>query len=139
VSDITELTGKHTFVETIDDPKSTAAKTKRLILCTGKVYYDLLEKKEQDGRDDVAIGRIEQLHPFPEKQVQNMISKYKKADLVFVQEEPANMGYWDYIMRYMRKDPIELISRPSSASPATGFKKVHDKQQAQLVEKAFTL
>ena len=68
-----------------------------------------------------------------------MISKYKKADLVFVQEEPANMGYWDYIMRYMRKDPIELISRPSSASPATGFKKVHDKQQAQLVEKAFTL
>lgn len=139
ISDISELTGKNTFVEAIDDPKAVASKTKRLVLCTGKVYYDLLAKQEEENRTDVAVARIEQLHPFPEAQVRKIIGKYKKADVVWVQEEPANMGYWDYVMRYMRKDPIELISRPSSASPATGFKKVHDAQQAELINKAFNI
>ncbi len=137
ISDINELTGKNTFVETIDDPIAVASKVKRLILCTGKIYYDLLAKQEADKRTDVAIARIEQLHPFPEDQVKKLISKYKKGDVIWVQEEPANMGYWDYVLRYLRREPIELISRPSSASPATGFKKIHDQQQADLIEKAF--
>jgi len=139
VSDISELIGKHTFVEMIDDKDAVASKVKRLILCTGKVYYDLLAKKEADNREDVALVRIEQLHPFPEAQVQKVIAKYKKADLRWVQEEPANMGYWDYILRYLRRSPIELISRPSSASPATGYKKVHDAQQQDLIDAAFNL
>jgi len=139
VSDITELSGKNTFVETIDDANAKPAKVKRLLLCTGKVYYDLLAKQEEDKRDDIAIARVEQLHPFPEKQVQAIMSRYKKADIRWVQEEPANMGYWDYVLRYLRKEPIELVSRPASASPATGFKKVHDKQQAQLIDTAFDL
>ena len=139
VSDITELTGKNGFVETYDDATATPSKVKRLILCTGKVYYDLLAKKEADKREDVAIARIEQLHPFPEDQVRKIIGRYKKADLIWVQEESANMGYWDYIMRYMRRDPIELVSRDATASPATGFKKVHDKQQQDLVDRAFDI
>jgi 2-oxoglutarate dehydrogenase E1 component len=139
VSDISELTGKNTFVETIDDENVVPAKVKRLILCTGKIYYDLLAKQEEDKRTDVAIVRIEQLHPFPEDQVRAYINKYKKGDLLWVQEESSNMGYWDYVMRYLRKDPIELVSRPASASPATGFKKIHDEQQAELIEKAFKL
>jgi 2-oxoglutarate dehydrogenase E1 component len=139
ISDIDELTGKNTFLEVIDDPSVVASNVKRLILCTGKVYYDLLEKQEEDKRTDVAIVRIEQLHPFPEDKVRSLISKYKNGDVLWVQEEPANMGCWDYILRYMRKDPIELVSRPSSSSPATGFKKVHDDQQAQIIERAFKL
>ena len=71
--------------------------------------------------------------------MRQLMSKYKKADVVWAQEEPANMGYWDYIMRFLRKDPIELVSRPASASPATGFKKVHDGQQAELIDAAFKL
>ncbi|MDF1694342.1 MAG: 2-oxoglutarate dehydrogenase E1 component [Saprospiraceae bacterium] len=139
VSDISELIGKNTFVETIDDVDAVASKVKRLILCTGKIYYDLLEKKEKDNRTDIAIARIEQLHPFPEEAVQKMLAKYKKGDVVWVQEEPANMGYWDYILRYLRRTPIELIARPASASPATGFKKVHDDQQAEIINMAFKL
>jgi 2-oxoglutarate dehydrogenase E1 component len=139
VSDISELTGKNTFVETYDDPVAKPAKVKRVIFCTGKVYYDLLAKQEDEKREDVAIARVEQLHPFPEDQIRKIISKYKKADVRWVQEESANMGYWDYIMRYMRKDPIELVSRPASASPATGFKKIHDQQQAELINTAFDL
>jgi len=139
VSDMSELTGKNAFVETYDDPIAKPTKVKRVLLCTGKIYYDLLAKQEEDKREDVAIARVEQLHPFPEDQVKKIIGRYKKADLKWVQEEPANMGYWDYVMRYMRRDPIELVSRPSSASPATGFKKVHDKQQKELVETAFDL
>lgn len=137
VSDISELTGKNTFVTTYDDPVANPTKVKRLILCTGQLYYDLLEKQETEKRTDIAIARVEQLHPFPEAEVRAIIGKYKKADVRWVQEEPANMGYWDYVMRYMRKDPIELISRAASASPATGFKKVHDQQQAELIDTAF--
>lgn len=139
VSDITELNGSNTFVETIDDANAKPTKVKRLLLCTGKVYYDLLEKQEADKRDDIAIARVEQLHPFPEAQVRKIMGRYKKADIRWVQEEPANMGYWDFVLRYLRKDPIELVSRPSSASPATGFKKIHDKQQAAIIDTAFDL
>ena len=137
VSDISEFETKNSFKELIDDPKSTGPKTKRLLICTGKVYYDLLAKKEADKRSDVAIVRIEQLYPFPQKQVNAILKKYAKAEKFWVQEEAANMGSWDYLMRYWRKTDIELISRNSAASPATGFKKKHDQQQVDLVEQAF--
>lgn len=138
VSKIGEVIGSSTFLEVYDDSSVMKSKVKRLLLCSGKIYYDLLAKKEEDNREDVAIIRVEQLYPFPENQVRQLIKKYNKTtEMFWVQEEPANMGYWDFIMRYMRKDNIELISRKSSASPATGFKKVHDMQQKQVVETAF--
>jgi len=124
------------FQETIDDPKADPKKVKRLLLCSGKFYYDLLKAKEEGKRDDVAIVRIEQLYPFPKKQVDAILSKYKSAEKFWAQEESANMGAWDYLMRYWRKTDIELISRMPTASPATGFKKVHEKQQADLIKRS---
>lgn len=138
VSSIKDVIGSTGFEEVYDDPAATPAKTKRVLFCTGKIYYDLLAKKEEDSRDDVAIVRVEQLYPFPEKKVRAIMKKYTKAaDMYWVQEEPQNMGYWDFVLRYLRKDPIEVIARKSSASPATGFKKAHDDEQAKIVSEAF--
>ncbi len=138
VSDISEIaTGTH-FKEVLPDDKITAQKSKRLLLCTGKVYYDLLQYREENQIKDTAIVRIEQLYPFPKKQVDKILKSYAKSEVYWVQEESANMGAWSHVMNYYRRSPIELISRKATASPATGFKKVHDKQQADLVKRAFS-
>ena len=136
VSGKTEFTKGTHFQETIDDPTADSKKVKRLLLCSGKFYYDLLKAKEEGKRDDVAIVRIEQLYPFPAEQVDKIFKKYSSAKKFWVQEESANMGAWDYLMRYWRKTDIDLISRMPTASPATGFKKVHEKQQSDLVKRA---
>ena len=113
-------------------------KIKRLLLCTGKVYFDLLEKKEEDKRDDVAIVRMEQLYPLPKKQLNAIFDKYKNAEKYWVQEEPENMGVWRYLLSFaFRKVDITPITRKPSASPATGFKEVHKQTQAAIVEQAF--
>jgi 2-oxoglutarate dehydrogenase E1 component len=124
------------FVEVIDDPVVKAKDVKRLLFCTGKLYYDLLAAQEEGKRKDVAIVRIEQLYPLPEDQINKILKKYSKAEKFWVQEESANMGAWDYLMRYWRHTDINLISRKASASPATGFKKIHDQQQADIVKTA---
>jgi 2-oxoglutarate dehydrogenase E1 component len=111
---------------------------KTLLLCTGKVYFDLLDKKRNDKRDDVAIVRLEQLYPLPEKQLDAIFKKYKNAKLRWVQEEPANMGAWTHLLfHFCGKKQLELVSRPANANPATGYKKKHDEQQAELIEQAF--
>lgn len=126
-----------TFQEVIDDTDANESKVKRLLLCSGKIYYDLLNKKIADKREDVAIVRLEQLYPFPEGQIDKIFKKYAKAERFWVQEESANMGSWDFLMRYWRHEPVELISRSATVSPATGFKKKHDQQQENLVNAAF--
>ena len=136
VSDITEFEKGNTFKEVIDDPDADPKKVKRLLFCTGKLYYDLLQAKQANKRNDVAIVRIEQLYPFPEGQVNAILKKFSKAETFWVQEESANMGAWDYLMRYWRHTKIELVSRKATASPATGFKKKHDQQQAELIARA---
>ena len=125
------------FQELIDDP-NTGKKVSRVVLCTGKIYYDLYEKKIADKRDDVAIVRVEQLYPLPEKQIVKILEKYKGAETVWVQEEPKNQGYWTFLLRYDLFRNFTLISRKSSASPATGFSKVHKKEQADIITKAFS-
>ncbi|MEM9991038.1 MAG: 2-oxoglutarate dehydrogenase E1 component, partial [Bacteroidota bacterium] len=130
------------FHEILDDAsvadKKAAKKVKRLLLCTGKVYFDLLNKKEEDKRDDVAIVRLEQLYPLAQKQLDSILDKYKNAEKFWVQEEPLNMGAWTYLLGMaFRKIDIEPIARKASASPATGFKNVHDATQQAIVEKAF--
>lgn len=127
---------KGSFREVIDDEAVSAKDVKRLVLCSGKVYYDLLDAQQKKKLKDVAIVRLEQLAPFPEKQVNAIIKKYKGATLVFAQEEPANMGALSYIVRMMPGQQIEFVSRKASASPATGFKKVHDAEQAKIVNQA---
>ena len=139
VSRLEEFTdGK--FNEVIDDHFVKAADVKRVLLCSGKVYYDLLDKQQTDKRKDVAVVRLEQLYPIPYDQIEAIQSKYKKAtEFIWVQEEPENMGAWPYISRKFRNSSInfELISRLESSSTATGYAKQHIAQQLYIVASAF--
>lgn len=139
ISPIKEFTdGK--FREIYEDNYVTNKNVKRVLLCTGKVYYDLLEKQQSGERKDVAIIRIEQLHPFPMNQIDKALKKFKDPEIFWVQEEPSNMGYWTFMLRTIaNKAGLQLISRKSSASPATGYAKVHKSEQEALVEKAFDI
>ncbi len=137
VSKLDEFT-KGKFQEVIGDSYADKAKVKKVLLCSGKVYFDLVERQEKDARKDVAIIRLEQLHPLPAKQLELELAKYPKADLYFVQEEPENMGYWSYVIREFGWARFKgLVARKKSASPATGFLKVHAEEQAALMNKAF--
>ena len=137
VSDISELyTGK--FEELIDDENVLAAdKVKKVLFCSGKVYYDLLAKKEADNRKDVAIVRLEQLYPLPFAKIDAMIDKYSNAEYIWVQEEPSNMGAWSYMRSCYRKVDLEVVCRKSSASPATGYAKVHQEEQDRVLRTSF--
>ena len=127
------------FNEVLDDPNASAKDVKRVVLCSGKIYYDLLEAQQKKKIKDAAIVRLEQLHPFPEKQLKAVLKKYKDAKLVWAQEEPANMGCLSYILRMMPKYDLEFVSRKASASPATGYSKVHKVEQEKIVNKAFEI
>ena len=127
------------FSEVLDDASVNAKEVNRVILCSGKIYYDLVEVQQKRKNKDTAIVRLEQLHPFPEKQLKAVLKKYKDAKLVWAQEEPANMGAQSYIVRMMPKYDLEFVSRKASASPATGYLKVHKVEQDKLVNKAFEI
>ncbi|QHL87806.1 2-oxoglutarate dehydrogenase E1 component [Nibribacter ruber] len=127
------------FQEVIGDGFADANAVTKVLLCTGKVYYDLLEEQQKTGRTDVAIVRLEQLHPFPKVQLQAELAKYPNAQIYWVQEEPYNMGAWTYILSTMRNAVVDVVSRKSSSSPATGYNKVHQKEQRAIVEKAFSI
>lgn len=132
VSDLSELTsGK--FKEIIDEGSPAA---KRVLCCTGKVYYDLLNEIESKKMKDVALVRFEQLYPLPKKQIDALIKKYKKAQWCWVQEEPENMGAWGHILRHLKAVNWTYIGRPESASPAVGSSKIHEQQQTSLVNAA---
>jgi 2-oxoglutarate dehydrogenase E1 component len=136
VSSLNELSSG-SFSEVIDDATAVAKKVKRVLLCSGKVYYDLLEKKEVLNAEDVAIVRLEQLDPLPRKQIAELQQKYGKAQWVWVQEEPANMGAWSHLLRKLRQVQLEVVSRPSSGAPATGSGQRHRAEQQLLIERAF--
>ncbi len=141
VSDAVEFT-KGSFKEVIDDAVASknAAKVKRVLLCSGKVYYDLLEKQRSEKRTDVAIVRLEQIYPLAHKQIDAIIKQYNKAEFVWVQEEPANMGSWQFILsQFYGKLQLKVVARKSSASPATGYNKAHGKEQVTIVEQAFNI
>jgi 2-oxoglutarate dehydrogenase E1 component len=127
------------FNEVLDDPNATAKEVKRVVLCTGKIFYDLQEVQLKKKIKDTAVIRLEQLHPFPEKQLNAVLKKYKNATLVWAQEEPANMGYMSYILRMLPKQQMEWISRKASASPATGYSKVHKAEQEKIINQAFEI
>ncbi|MDP2089524.1 MAG: 2-oxoglutarate dehydrogenase E1 component [Flavobacteriaceae bacterium] len=134
------------FQEVIDDPStslrtgSTAkAKTvQKIVFCSGKIYYDLMEAKLKTGNDHLAIVRIEQLYPFPIIQLKEIIAKYKNAkEYVWAQEEPENMGAWTFIYRTFREVQLKYIGRDESASPATGYSKMHARQQQNIIDSVF--
>ena len=121
---------------------------KRVVLCSGKVYYDLLQARRDAGVQDVAILRLEQLHPFPKASLSNALAPYRNARVVWCQEEPENMGGWSFVDRRIEavlqdleiaaKRP-EYVGRGDAASPATGLAKVHQQQQETLVRGALGL
>ena len=125
------------FQELINDKNADPKKIKRVLFCTGKIYYELLAKQEAEKRSDIAIVRIEQLYPLPETQMKTVFEQYKNAEFAWVQEEPRNMGTWMHLGRYDFPVALKYIGRKSSASPATGFKKTHDKEQEAILTEAF--
>ncbi len=130
---------KGRFQEIIDSGTEPGA-IKRLLLCSGKIYYELLEKKLELKRDDVEIVRIEQFYPVPRSADNRLLEKYQSVDSwVWVQEEPVNMGAWNF-MRHRLSDllHLEVISRPESASPAPGSLQAHKNTQSKLVHAAIT-
>lgn len=127
------------FLEVIDDNKVQSDKVKRVILCSGKVYYDLLKKQDTDKRTDVAVVRLEQIYPLAENQLTKLATKYKGAEWKWVQEEPKNMGAWTHLLRYDLPFDIKVICRRSSSSPSTGYANVHLDEQVSLVKAAFDL
>jgi 2-oxoglutarate dehydrogenase E1 component len=142
LSNISEFESGQSFREVIDDPTvgdKEAKGIKRVLFCTGKIYYDLAQRKAELKRDDVAIVRLEQIHPLPQKQVDAILKRYAKAELIWVQEESANMGAWSFVKMNLETGErnLQRISRRASASPAVGFKKVHDQQQEELLKKSF--
>lgn len=136
VSKLEEFTNGR-FQEIIDDNYTDKKSVKRVLICTGKIYYELLEFQQKNNRKDVAIVRMEQLYPMPEKQLSAIYKKYEKAEFYWVQEEPKNMGAWLYLLRWDNNLHLKRISRESSASTATGYSKVHIEEQALIIEQAF--
>lgn len=126
------------FQEVIDDNQADPEKVERLIFTSGKVYYELIEERERLKTDKVAIVRIEQLYPYPEIQIRQILDKYYNASRhVWVQEEPANMGAWQFIMRHFKETDLLMVARPESGSPATGSANLHKLRQRKIIEKAF--
>ena len=126
------------FRELIDDREADAKKIERVIFCTGKIYYDLLEEKMSNGLHSTAIVRLEQLFPLPTKQIRALINKYNKTtDWVWVQEEPVNMGAWPFLRLYFTELELRMVARPASGSTATGSSKFHNIRQKKIIEKAF--
>ena len=137
ISPLEDLT-KGSFQETIGDNFVDPKKVTKVLLCTGKLYYELYERQQKDNRDDVAIIRLEQMHPFPQKQIDEHLALYENAKVFWVQEEPFNMGGWTFMLRmYAGSKPLEVIARRSSASPSTGFSKIHAQEQAEIIRRAF--
>jgi 2-oxoglutarate decarboxylase len=120
-----------------------ASEVRRVLLCTGKVYYELLVEQERRKRKDIAIIRIEQLYPFPEGNVSQVVERYSRAgEICWIQEEPENMGAWYFIRRNLARHlppgrELRYLGRPESASPATGSLKTHRREQAALAQAAF--
>ena len=138
------------FREVIDDPafaegaQRSAANARRVLVCSGKVYYTLLEAREDSGFDDVAILRLEELHPFPFDALGAALARYGANEVVWVQEEPWNMGGWQFVAERLRRvlpaeKSLRYVGRRESASPATGSYRLHEEEQAEFVREAFAV
>jgi 2-oxoglutarate dehydrogenase E1 component len=139
-----ELFSEGTFQTVIPevDPID-AKKVKRIIMCSGKVYFDLIKHRREKGIENIAIVRLEQLYPFPHEEFSALIVAYPNArEVVWCQEEPGNQGAWHriqhYLLRHMRPNMrLDYALRPSSASPAAGYLAVHAEQQKEVITAAF--
>jgi 2-oxoglutarate dehydrogenase E1 component len=133
-----EEMAKGSFQEVLDDPTADVKSVDTVVLCSGKFYYELKEKAEQMGAENLALVRIEQLYPLPQKQIEAILAKYNAKNVIWAQEEPANMGAWTYIAMSLRKLDLIGICRPASAASAEGSKKLHEKRLAKLFNEIFS-
>ena len=128
------------FREVLDDHFiHDAAEVKKVLFCSGKIYFDLAERQLKDNRKDVAIVRVEQIHPIPQKQLDELYKKYSKAIWHWVQEEPLNMGAATFLRMNLKNINFFIISRIQSASTATGYAKIHAKEQTEIIDTAFSI
>ena len=138
-SSVTEFVAG-SFKEVIDDGLvADPSKIKKVLLCSGKMYFDLLERQQKEPSIEIAIIRLEQIHPLPQKQLDALYQRYSKAIWYWVQEEPLNMGAASFLRMNLKNINFYIISRQASAATASGFSKVHAKEQAEIVETAFTI
>ncbi|MFA6401646.1 MAG: 2-oxoglutarate dehydrogenase E1 component [Salinivirgaceae bacterium] len=127
-----------TFQRVIDDTDTIPEKVTRIVLCTGKLYYDLLKEKNNLGVKDIALIRIEQIYPLPVNEIESLLSKYHQSQkILWAQEEPMNMGAWYFIRNELAPLPIEGVFRTASGSPAVGLHELHQKEQEEIVGKIF--
>jgi len=128
------------FKEVLDDPFITdAEKVQKVLFCTGKLYFELAEKQLKDNNHSIAIVRMEQLYPLPQKQLDALYKKYHKATWFWVQEEPLNMGAAAFLKMNVQGINFGVISRNASAATATGYAKVHAQEQKEIIETAFNI
>lgn len=128
------------FKEVIDDSFiSDISSVKKVLFCSGKIYFDLAEKQLKDNRIDVAIIRVEQLYPLPIKQLLELYKKYSKAVWFWVQEEPLNMGAASFLQMNLKSINYGFISRKPGAATATGYNKIHQQEQQEIINLAFTI
>lgn len=141
ISPIAELESGTEFQPVIAEQHSAsqAKKIKRVIFCTGKIYYDLQDYREKNKVEGITIVRLEQLYPLNKPLLEEILSRYPGAERYWVQEEPGNMGAWVYIQNKLPDFGFKSIARRISASPATGFKKLHDENQERIIREAMTL
>ena len=150
VSDLADMGPGTTFHRLLDerDTKVNHGKAKRIVLCSGKVYYDLAAARDEASAWDIEILRVEQLYPFPSKAVKEMLEKTPKASIVWCQEEPKNMGGWTFVRDFiedimaevgMTQQRLAYVGRAAAASPATGTLSRHNREQKDLVEAALNL
>ena len=155
VSDILDFSKKSTFHRVLEDDaysdpnnllelKKKDDKIKKVVMCSGKIYYDLIEAREKYKNDKVTFVRIEQLYPFPVKTLANILKRYTKAKFVWCQEEPKNMGAWNTVRNYIDRTldivnfgdkSVKYVGRKASSSPATGNLNKHLAQQKEILEK----
>ena len=140
VSPIDDFLEGTRFIEVIKDEYTDTQSVQKVLLCCGKVYYDLLEHQQKKQIKNIAIIRLEQLYPFPKKQLLSVLKLYSNArNICWVQEEPENMGAWSFILRTFTEteNRLMLAAREADSSPAVGFPQVHLSQQEKLVQRAF--
>ena len=145
-STVQELTDAR-FLEVIDEREDSidAKSVKRLLLCSGKIYYELLAARTERGIKDIAIATVEQIYPYPVDGITNLLQKYANAkEVAWCQEEPRNQGAWIYMENRLEaqiseQHDLNYFGRPPSPSPATGYYKIHQKEQEQIIDRALTL
>ena len=138
VSGLNELTSGF-FKEVLEDPDG-AKSPKRILLCSGKIYYDLFRQRQNTKASHIEIIRLEQLYPFPEEQLTKAVKNHRKsAEWCWVQEEPENMGAWRFLQPLLESvigKSVSYIGREPASSPATGFPAIYKKEQTEILEKA---